>query len=182
MVAPGGGEGDMRSIVTVLAFSALMQATPEAQELKERARFEGHRKGVVCLAFSPDGKMLASVDRDRALILWDVATGKALHSLQAPSAGPDDPLAFSRDGKTLAHGDVRGGKVVCSDTGTGKEIGTIQVEKGRGRLWSIALSPDGSLLATGISMRVVILWRVKTGAEDKTARLGGDGGNPVKQL
>jgi WD40 repeat protein len=172
----------MRSNVAAIAFWVLVQVSTEAQELKERARFEGHGKPVICLACSPDGKMLASLDQDRALILWDVATGKALHTLQAPSAGRQDLLAFSPDGKTLAFGDHKDRKVVCWGTADGKEIRTIQAEAKPTFLSSLALSPDGSLLATGLFSNTARLWQVRTGEEEKAVRLGGDGGKPVRQL
>jgi WD40 repeat protein len=56
-----------------------------------------------CLAFSPDGKRLATVDEDNAIKLWDVTKGKALATLQGNS---DEVLciAFSADGKKLASG------------------------------------------------------------------------------
>jgi WD40 repeat protein len=181
-IARANEEGNMRSIVAAIVFSALVQATSVAQELKERARFEGHHKVVACLACSADGKLVASVDADRTLILWDVATGEILHTLQAPSARRRDLLAFSQDGKTLASADPKGGKVVCWDTADGKEIRTIQAETKQLYLVSLALSPDGSLLATGTLSNIPKLWQVKTGVEEKAVRLGGDGGELVTQL
>src|SRR5437879_6148515 len=49
---------------------------------KELRRFEGHRGGVRCLAFSADGKRLATGGViDETLRLWDVSTGKELRKL-----------------------------------------------------------------------------------------------------
>jgi WD40 repeat protein len=74
-----------------------------AQEPKLRITLKGHTAFVWSLAFSPDGKTLASGSADKTIKLWDVAMGKE----QATLMGHTEPLlsvAFSPDGKTLASG------------------------------------------------------------------------------
>jgi WD40 repeat protein len=72
----------------------------DVREKKERPL--GDRKAVIsALAYSPDGKMLASASEDHSIKLWDAATGK----LKATFKGHTDTvasLAFSPDHKTLA--------------------------------------------------------------------------------
>ena len=57
---------------------------------------EGHSAGVEAIAISPDGQTLASSSSDRTLKLWNLRTGKLMHSIEGMGA-----IAFSRDGQIL---------------------------------------------------------------------------------
>jgi WD40 repeat protein/tRNA A-37 threonylcarbamoyl transferase component Bud32 len=63
-------------------------------------RLQGHTGGVTALAFSPDGKQVATASLDRTVKLWDAATGKELRSLRHEESVWH--LAFSPDGARLA--------------------------------------------------------------------------------
>ena len=70
---------------------------------KSPPRFEGHTRKVYSVAFSPDGKTLASGCDDHTIKLWDVATGKNIATLSGHTNGVRS-VAYSPDGKTLASG------------------------------------------------------------------------------
>src|SRR5262249_5619154 len=80
---------------------------------RERPTLRGHRQAVQALAFSPDGKSLASSGSDSSLLMWDVASGKANCDFRPPFWArwgygvvrkDVQALAFAPDGKTLACG------------------------------------------------------------------------------
>src|SRR5207248_3233592 len=74
-----------------------------AQQPKPKATLTGHTDSVFCVAFSPDGKALASGSGDNTIRLWDVAGGKEKATLKGHTAAVTS-VAYSPDGKTLASG------------------------------------------------------------------------------
>jgi WD40 repeat protein len=118
-------------------------------------RLEGQRGSLYGLAFSPDGKALASAAVDKAR-LWDVATGKELQQI----APPCSDLAFSPDGRLLASAGWDG-TIRLRDTATGQEVRALP---GPGSN-SVCFSPDGRTLAAGFKQGWLRLWEVATGQE-----------------
>jgi WD40 repeat protein len=76
---------------------------PQSSALRNRHNRMNHDKLVLSLAFSPDGKTLASGSEDKTIKLWTVATGKERATLKGRS-GRVMSVGFTPDGKTLASG------------------------------------------------------------------------------
>ena len=87
----------------------------------------GHKDEVYSVAFSPDGKTLASGSLDKTIKLWEVATGKERATFEGHSDGVTS-VAFSPDGKTLASGSDDT-TIKLWDVATGKEQATFKGHK-----------------------------------------------------
>jgi WD40 repeat protein/serine/threonine protein kinase len=121
-----------------------------------------HWHSVRSVAFSPNGKTLASGCDDGTVKLWDSATGSELCTLRGHANYNVFSVAFSPDGKTLASGS-NDGTVKLWDSATGSEL---RILKGHtSTIWSVAFSVDGKRLASGSADQTVKLWDPATGSE-----------------
>ena len=113
-----------------------------------------HSYHFSAVAFSPDGKLLASALWDRRVMLWDPATGMVRSTLK----GHSDPVlavAFSPDGKLVASGSYDK-TVILWDPTTGVACSTLNGHSNR--VPAVAFSPDGKLLASASLDETVRLW------------------------
>jgi WD40 repeat protein len=76
------------------------------------------------VAFSPDGKTIASGSTDNTIKLWDVASGKQLKTLNGHSSSVLS-VAFSSDGKTIASGSDDN-TIKLWDVASGKQLNTLR--------------------------------------------------------
>ena len=107
---------------------------------------KGHEGFVSAVAFSPDGKTLATGGGDRSIKFWDVGHTSKTRNVLKGHAGTVHSVTFSPDGKTLATGSADK-TIKLWDVGVQRELATLKGHEGSVR--SIAFSPDGMTLAAG---------------------------------
>jgi WD40 repeat protein len=176
----------LAAALTVLAIVGIPSMMTRIVSGKE-STLAGHKAAVSAVAFSPDGKMLASGSLDRTILLWDLATGQPIRTMELSDQAYS--LVFYPDGDALLVGGQSGITSIWS-TQTGEELfkqeslpsGQIGVAIAPdqsayaiasrdaavafmdakaytwvkaltypSQVWSLAYSPDGAVLAAGLS-------------------------------
>ncbi|HEY7283183.1 MAG TPA: WD40 repeat domain-containing protein, partial [Actinomycetota bacterium] len=110
-------------------------------------------------AFSPDGSLLAAITGRARLLVWDVATGKAMLHRQA-STGQARSIAFSPDGSRLVTSGADGASIWAVPSG--RRVASLA---GAGAIGAAAFSPDGKRVATGGDDGTARIWDAATGDE-----------------
>ena len=144
----------MRRVPTVEGDGALRQSLSRLPIVRVT-----HDAYVVAVAFSPDGRYLATGSYDNTARLVDVTTGKEL--IRVTHEGAVVAVAFSPDGRTLATAS-EDKTVRVVDVTTGKELSRVTHEE---EVYAVAFSPDGRYLATGSADKTARVVETTTGKE-----------------
>lgn len=128
-------------------------------ENKHCITFQGHTAWIQAIAFSPDGKRLASGSHDQTVRLWDVQTGQCLKTLRGCTGGIQ-AVAFSPNGSMLATGS-HDQTVRLWDSATWDCLHVLQGHTRQ--LWFVLFTPNGEILISGSDDQTVRLWDVRTG-------------------
>lgn len=145
--------GDGKGKIIIYEFTAV--------SLIEKYQFKAHKakKGlpVNSLAFSPNGKILASGGDDCKIKLWDPYTGQEVKTLDENSDYIIHIITFSPDGKLLASGDDEG-YIKIWDIETGKNENEDE-RKHEKAITSLSFSPDGKTLVSGSKDKTIRIWQ-----------------------
>ena len=125
---------------------------------------KGHTDKVNALAFTRDGKTLASGSEDGTIQLWEASTGTEILKLQS---GKTSALTFSTDGKILASID-KTFSIQLWDVATGDRLTSIEGQNDYGNV--LAFSADSKILAGGGRDGTIQLWDVATGNKLSTLK------------
>ena len=173
--------------VVVVTWALAGPSRAQGPEPRTWTLSDAHTNSITCLAFSPDGRTLASSSRDGTAKLWDLTANRVRATLQAHPSGWVNAVAFSPEGKSLATGsggfsmhpkgyldDDKTGDIKLWDARTGQERTTI--EEPSGVVETLAFSADGGRLASGGGDGSVRVWDIATGRLSTTTKLPSDSG------
>ena len=169
-----------RSILLALQAVALTDKTGqppliEAQDALHRAvqasriqaTLHGHTAEIMGVAYSPDGKRIATIADDNTIKIWDASSSKELVSIPTGNllSNIKSSLSFSPDGTHIA---ARAADHLAKvwDVTTGKELFILKGHTGE--VTAVIFSPDGKSIATSSSDKTIKLWDSSTGQELST--------------
>jgi RNA polymerase sigma factor (sigma-70 family) len=170
----------------------------DLKRARARRLAEQGEVGVASVAYSPDGRLLATGDYNRQARLWEVATGRELFLLSGHVRSVA-AVAFSPDGRLLATADGQPTTIYWKnpttpqtvrfwDVATGKEL--ARLEGFFADVGGLAFSPDGLRLVGGLANGSVLVWEVpaipriagaKLGREELAARWADLGGADARR-
>jgi WD40 repeat protein len=162
-----------------------VRAAGETLVVTEQPRFmidaEGHTGPINRVAFTPDGRYVATTSFDKTVRIWDMASSETVRVIRLwigeDTDGAGTGVAVSPDGKTLAVGGIHrvGGKkeggciVFLIDLASGNVVKALKGHSDM--IGAVAFAPDGKRLASGgRDDGAVILWNVATGQSEKTLK------------
>jgi WD40 repeat protein len=148
-------------LVLTLAWCCSAQAPATNRLASAFVRQPNHTTRAYSVAFSPDGKILASASWDGTIKLWETKSWRELRTLAGHGWGVYKAV-FSPDGKQLASAS-RDATIKIWDVATGANTRTLIADSLAVK--SVAWSPDGRLLASSGNDGVVKLWDAASGRE-----------------
>ena len=159
------------------AMITALQALAPATQSGALGILHGHTDAVYAVAYSPDGRTVATGSADRTIRLWDVATHRQIGPSFTGALDIVRTLAFSPDGQTL----VSGGDddtIRLWSIATHRQVGPALTGHSD-VIHSVAFSPDGRTLASGSDDETIRLWDVASHRQRGNDRLAGYAATPM---
>jgi WD40 repeat protein len=159
----------MKRVLLAISWAIVLSSPLLAEHIQSCRTLAGHSNCVWSVAFSPNGKILASESYDKTIRLWNVTTGANSACFREHTVCDFPCVAFSPDGATLTSS--CGGTMRLWDVRAGRNTATIEavhdelLDGERMKLEavrSLAFSPDGKMLANGTVFHGIMLWNVAT--------------------
>lgn len=124
--------------------------------------YEGAGAPLFSVAVSSDGRILATSGEEGALVLFDVESGEVLQRLDGHIGDVND-VVFHPEGRWLASAGVDRQIIRWSLPAEAGPAEMLQTWEAPASVWALAVSPDGTLLASGSQDGAISLWQAETG-------------------
>ena len=122
----------------------------------QKRLFGGHASNVSSVAVSPDGRYIVSGSWDKTLRVWELETGRCLHTLQEGHWGEVLSVAVSPDGRHIVSSGKYEKTLRVWELGTGRFLHTL--EGLTGSIKSVAVSPDGRYIVSASEDKTLRVW------------------------
>jgi WD40 repeat protein len=157
----------------LISFDAASTQVLDSATGGQIARLDGTLRPSSGAAFTPDGRLVVTAATNGASNVWDVKTGNLVATLrdQEGDGGSAGIASFSSDGRSLMTDRYRAVQVWNLDPlVVALQDAANDLRSYRGRVNSVAFSPDGTKLATAAADKTGRVWDVRTGAALLTLR------------
>jgi WD40 repeat protein len=145
-IATGGG--DKRATVWEVDGNRVLEKWKLGASDQKQTDWQSHKGRIYGVAFSADGKYLASASEDHLAKVWDLTTGALYREFDAHDLSVYNAL-FSRSGKRLVTGGVDRSIKVLDVDGFSEDPVILNLLGHRAAVSSLAVSPDGKRIVAG---------------------------------
>ena len=154
-------QGLTNYLITVFLFLFVITFASNADDLTVTYAYSLY-SGSESVAFSPDGKYIATGDVDGDVGLWEVSNGENIYYQSL--GGTVQGVAFSPDGKYIAADGAGGGvRIILMEASDATEVDRLELVDEAHHIHSVAYSPDGRYIAIGDDTGRAYLWDVNSG-------------------
>lgn len=164
----------LRQFALIVASLCMVLVVTKQAHGEERILKNDQTLEIWCLAYSPDGGLLASGGYDNLVHLWNAKTGELVKTLKGHPS-PVYCLAFSPDGKVLASGSYAArstdNSLILWDVNTGGMLHGIPAASSFD-VYAVGFSPDGKTVASGGDDYLINVWDVRSGKGKMIRRHG----------